>query len=114
VDTRAGLEAVGKRKSLALTGNPIPAVQPVAIPTELPWLTADTKTVYLKWSDALKLLPSQVRQNILLQLWRRRSRKSRIRPLGSVALATRHLSAKTGTNFTDKRRQLGRYTSLAN
>jgi hypothetical protein len=42
-----------------------------------------------------------------------RSKKTTIQPWGTVVLTTRHhLSAKVTTNFSDKRRQFGRYSLL--
>jgi hypothetical protein len=53
---RASLKAVKKRKSLASAGNQTPAVQPVAVPTELPWiqtLCTNRITVCRTWSNAV-------------------------------------------------------------
>jgi hypothetical protein len=50
--------------------------------------------------------------NILYSL-ETRSIKSRLRPEGSITLTTWHpLSTTVDTNFVDKRRSLGRYSSL--
>jgi hypothetical protein len=51
----------------------------------------------------------------LVTLWNKASQENRINGRGGyIALTTRHpLSAKVGTNFVDKWRSLGQYSSLA-
>jgi hypothetical protein len=53
-------------------------------------------------------------KELLEKKWRLRSRKQKLTAVGIRCADTRPpLSAKVNTNFADKRRSLGRYSSLA-